>query len=132
LASATFSAIFQFQCNRNAAADSYERARALDPHFAPAHWKSALTWFGNTTRINASLRKDEGTEAERRPQFLIRVEAAIAASQDETETLRYRAARAESELKLSDAHAYMKSYLEHRPRDIDAWDQYVDLSAYVG
>jgi TolB-like protein len=118
--------------NMNAAADSYERARALDPHFAAAHWKSALTWFGNTTRINASLRKDEETEAERRRQFLLRVDAAIAASQDETETLRYRAARAESELKLSDAHAYMKSYLEQRPRDIDAWDQYGDLSAYVG
>jgi TolB-like protein/DNA-binding winged helix-turn-helix (wHTH) protein len=118
--------------NMNAAADSYERARALDPHFAAAHWKSALTWFGNTTRINASLRKDEETEAERRRQFLVRVDAAIAASQDETETLRYLAARAGAELKLSDAHAYMKSYLEQRPRDIDAWDQYGDLSAYVG
>ncbi|MEZ5892096.1 MAG: winged helix-turn-helix domain-containing protein [Parvularculaceae bacterium] len=115
-----------------AAADAYEAARTLDPNFAAAHWNAALSWSGNATRINAPMREDWRLSADRRAKFLERLNAAIATSTDETEKLRYRAALAEFQLQLQEAHHLMHAYLKARPRDIDGWDQFADLSAYIG
>lgn len=115
-----------------AAADAYEAARSLDSNFAAAHWNAALSWSGNATRINAPLREDWRLDADRRAKFLERLNAAIATSADDTEKLRYRAALAEFQLHLREAHRLMQAYLEARPRDIDGWEQFADLSAYIG
>lgn len=114
------------------AADAYERARLLDPNFAAAHWKSARTWFGNATRIDARVRGDRLSEETRLAGYFERVDVAIAASKDDTERLKYRAARAVMQLQFKAAHQLMAAYLKVRPRDIDAWEMMGDLSAYAG
>ncbi|WP_309644764.1 winged helix-turn-helix domain-containing protein [Phenylobacterium sp.] len=113
-----------------AAAVEYERARALDPNFAAAHWRAANSWFGNATRVVA-IGRGQSDEVER-ANYVARLDAAIAASTNEAESLKYRAARASAQLQIKDAHRLMVRYLEARPRDIDAWEEMADLSAYAG
>lgn len=114
-----------------AAAAEYERARTLDPNFAAAQWRAANSWFGNATRIDAGLH-DDIAEAERVANYVQRLDAAIAAGPNEVDTLKYRATRASAALQVRDAHRLMTRYLEARPRDIDAWEEMADLSAYAG
>ena len=114
-----------------AAADAYEQARRHDPGFAAAHWRAAATWFGNVTRVDASVR-DERPEGERLARFFERVDMAIATSRDDTERLKYRAAHAAMRLRFVEAHRLMARYLALRPRDIDAWEEMADLAAYAG
>lgn len=113
-----------------AAAEEYERARALDPNFAATHWRAANSWFGNTTRVVA-IGRGQNDQLER-AHYVARLDAAIAASTDEAERLKYQAARASAQLQIKDAHRLMVRYLEVRPRDMDAWEEMADLSAYAG
>ncbi|MGZ9100531.1 MAG: winged helix-turn-helix domain-containing protein, partial [Brevundimonas sp.] len=113
------------------AADAYERARTLDPNFAAAHWRAARTWFGNETRIDSSTRA-ETPPSIRLARYLERTDAAIATSRDDTERLKYQAGRASMTLRIREAHRLMARYLAARPRDIDAWEEMADLSAYAG
>lgn len=115
-----------------AAAESYEHARQLDPNFATAHWKSARTWFGNATRIDATAFGDKLSEATRLTGYFDRVNAAIATSRDETEALKYRSGRAVMQLQFKTAQQLMAQYLRSRPRDTEAWEAMGDISAYAG
>jgi TolB-like protein/DNA-binding winged helix-turn-helix (wHTH) protein len=114
------------------ASEAYERARLLDPGFAAAHWKSARTWFGNATRIDARVRGDNLSEETRLAGYFTRVDAAIANSRDDTEALKYLSARSVMQLQFKPAQQFMAKYLEARPRDIEAWEVMGDLSAYAG
>lgn len=115
----------------SAAADAYELARVLDPTFAAAHWKAADTWFGNQTRLDASTRGSVSDEV-RLARHTERLDAAIRNGRDDTERLKYRAARAAMNLEFVAARRLMEQYLRARPRDIDAWEELADLSAYSG
>lgn len=112
------------------AADAFERARTLDPQFAAAHWKAAMTWFGNQTRVDSMAR--DVPDSVRLARYLERVDAAIATSRDDAERLKYQSARAVASLRLQTAHRLLARYLALRPRDIDAWEEMADLSAYLG
>lgn len=114
-----------------AASEAFERARALDPGFSAAHWRAARTWFGNATRVDSEIHRDV-PRTERLARFNERVEAAIATSGDPAERLRFRAAQAAMAIRPRQAHRLMASYLAARPRDVDAWEEMGDLSAYVG
>jgi TolB-like protein/DNA-binding winged helix-turn-helix (wHTH) protein len=114
-----------------AAADAYELARTLDPTFAAAHWKSARSWFGNATRVDSQAQA-QVDEAERARRFFERIDAAIATSRNETETYRYRAFAAAMRVRPREAHRLMARYLRDRPRDIDAWEDFADISAWAG
>lgn len=115
------------------AAESFEEARKLDPNFAEAHWRSAQYWFGKATRVNTSAVWDpKHNEADRLEQYFIRVEDAIAASKDATERLKYEANRALMQLNFDGAFTLMTRYLKARPRDIDAWEDIGEISAYAG
>lgn len=113
------------------AADAYERARAIDPNFAAAHWRAARTWFGNATRVDSTTR-DSTPDAVRLARYLERVDAAIATSRDDVEKRKYEAGRTAMALQFRHAHRLMSEYLAARPRDIDAWEEMADLSAYAG
>jgi TolB-like protein/DNA-binding winged helix-turn-helix (wHTH) protein len=115
-----------------AAAEAYERARTLDPNFAAAHWRAAQNWFGGATRINGSISGDRLPDAEAQRQFMTRVDQAILTSKDETESLRYRSARALMQMEPRQAHRLLVSYLQARPRDIDAWEDMAERAAYAG
>jgi len=113
------------------AAEAYEQARSLDPTFAAAQWRAAQNWFGRATRVDADT-YGSGSEAERLARFFERVDAAIATSKDETESLQYRAAEAVMRLHFRRAQQLMGEYVKARPRDIDAWEQMAQLSAWAG
>lgn len=114
-----------------AAADAYERARSIDPNFAKAHWRAAQNWFGKSTRIHGLVSGEGFSDAERLAQYMDRVQRAIATSADEPERLKYLSARAVMQMELREAHRLMASYLTARPRDIDAWEDMAELSAYA-
>jgi hypothetical protein len=113
------------------AAQSYEQARTLDPAFAEAHWRAAQKWFGKETRINGSISGEGAEESERKAQYMLRVDEAIASSTDDIQQLKYRAARAVMHMELRKAHALMARYLQARPRDIDAWEDMAEFAAYA-
>lgn len=115
-----------------AAAAAYQLARTLDPEFAEAHWRSAQTWFGQTTRINGSVNGDGKPEPLRLAEFLTRVDRAIATSQDEIQRLRYQSAKAAAQFELARALELMLSYIRARPRDIDAWEEVAERAAHAG
>lgn len=115
-----------------AAADAYEEARRLDPGFSAAHWRSAQTWFGNATRVDARAAGDALTDKARLAGFFERVDAAIANSPDATESLKYRAQRAVMQLHFRQAQRLMAEYIAARPRDTSAWEDMAQLSAYAG
>lgn len=113
------------------AVDAFERARRIDPAFAAAQWASAQNWYGNTTRVGSSVTERRGTEAVRLKEYLTRVDAAIAASYGRPEQYKYRSARWLMKLRFRDSVKLMRQYLAERPRDLDAWDELVDLAGYV-
>jgi TolB-like protein/DNA-binding winged helix-turn-helix (wHTH) protein len=113
------------------AVEAFERARRIDPTFAAAQWASAQNWYGNTTRVGSSVTERRGTEAMRLQEYLTRVDAAIAASSGSPEQYKYRSARSLIDLRFRDSVQLMRQYLAERPRDLDAWDELVDLAGYV-
>jgi TolB-like protein/DNA-binding winged helix-turn-helix (wHTH) protein len=112
-------------------AEALERARAIDPGFAAAQWEAAQYWFGNATRVGASQTERRGSEGQRLKEYLARVDAAIASSQGRPENFKYRSARALMDLRFREALKLMQLYLRERPRDVDAWEEVVDLAGYA-
>lgn len=111
--------------------EALERARTIDPGFAAAQWEAAQSWFGNTTRVGSTPMEKRGSEAERLKQYLLRVDAAIASSNGRPENYKYRSARALMDLRFREALQLMQLYLRERPRDVDAWEEVVDLAGYA-
>ena len=120
------------QKNGEASYAAFERARQLDPQFAAAHWQAAGHFFSRATRVGASAIQSDENEQQRLREYLARVDAAIAASDGTPEQLRYRSARALVDYRFRDAVNLMRSYLQQRPRDLDGWDEMVNLAGYVG
>ena len=117
--------------NARLAYEAYERARTIDPSFAAAQWEAAQDWFGNTTRVGSSVTERRGTEEQRQREYLVRVDAAIAASHGRPEQYRYQSARALMDLRFREALRLMLTYLKERPRDVEAWDETVNLAGYT-
>lgn len=113
------------------ASEAFERARSIDPSFAAAQWRAAQAWFGNTTRIGSSVTERRGDEEYRLGEYLKRVDAAIASSRGRPEHFKYRSARAMLDLRFREALRLMMQYLDERPRDLDTWEEAVDLAGYA-
>lgn len=113
------------------ASEAYERAREIDPSFAAAHWEAAQAWFGNTTRVGSSVTEKRGNDELRLHEYLKRIDAAIASSRGRPENFKYRSARALIDLRFREALSLMLLYLEERPRDVDTWEELVDLAGYT-
>jgi TolB-like protein/DNA-binding winged helix-turn-helix (wHTH) protein len=114
-----------------AAAAAYERARIHDPDFAEAHWRAAQNWFGKSTRINGIIYGEKLSNADRKAEYLLRVNRAIATSANEVDRLKYISARSVAEMELHRAHRLMVEYLAARPRDIDAWEDMAELASFA-
>jgi TolB-like protein/DNA-binding winged helix-turn-helix (wHTH) protein len=110
---------------------AFERARTIDPSFAAAQWEAAQNWFGNTTRVGSTVTERRGTEDQRLKEYLVRIDAAIASSRGRPENFKYRSARALMDIRFRESLRLMLAYLEERPRDLEAWDEIVDLAGYA-
>lgn len=111
--------------------EAYERARTIDPTFAAAQWEAAQAWFGNTTRVGSTVTEKRGSDEARLQEYLTRVDAAIASSRGRPDNFRYRSARVLMDLRFRESLRLMLLYLDERPRDLDAWDELVDLAGYT-
>lgn len=118
--------------NMDNAYAAFERARQLDPQFAAAHWQSAARFFSRATRVGSAATQSDENEKGRLHEYLVRVDAAIGASEGRPEQLRYRSARALVDYHFRDALRLMQAYLQQRPRELDAWDEMVNLASYAG
>ena len=112
-------------------AEAFERARTIDPGFAAAQWAAAQYWFGNATRVGSNQTEKRGSEDQRLKEYLLRVDATIASSRGRPENFKYRSARALMDLRFREALRLMQMFLRQRPRDVDAWEEVVDLAGYA-
>jgi len=110
----------------------FERARELDPAFAAAHYNSALYWqFQSNPTVHSRTALDFGL-ADIRNQFAERIDAAIETALDPVAAMLYRAVEAREQLRLSDAAALFRNYVNERPGDFSAWLQTLELAYIVG
>lgn len=104
-----------------------ERARALDPDFAAAHFRAAEYW---RVRMAPSRNDLSGWEQEvldrRREAFRERIDAAITTAEDDVDRKRYRATQALFELRFKDGYKLLKDVAEERPLDMFLWRDYAE------
>jgi TolB-like protein/DNA-binding winged helix-turn-helix (wHTH) protein len=110
-------------------ADSFEKARELDPTFAAAHWRSAITWWSWT---GDSWDHDEPSLAVRLKNYQDRLALAIQASGDRPERLKYGSAQALSVYDFRTAFDLIKTYVKQRPRDVDGLEALIGIALDVG
>jgi TolB-like protein len=109
--------------------DAFEKARALDPTFAAADWRSAITWWSWT---GDSWDHDEPSLSVRLKNYQDRLALAIQASANRPEQLKYRAAQALSAYDFRTAFDLIKVYVQQRPRDIDGLEALIGIALEVG
>lgn len=110
----------------------FERARELDPGFAAAHYNAALYWqFQGNLTVHSRTELDLGL-AEIRSRFAERIQAAIETARDPVAVTLYRALEAREQLRLSEAAALFRRYVNERPGDLSAWLQVLELAYIVG
>ena len=111
--------------------EMYEQARSIDPNFATAHRKAAYFWLlqGSPTMQYSDL--IDATAAEISSNYLERIDQAIDAAANAIDRQGLEAEKALYELRLRRALTLYQSYLEARPRDLDAWVIYSDVAAYL-
>lgn len=110
-------------------ANAFEKARTLDPTFAAAHWRSAITWWSWT---GDSWDHDEPSLSIRLKNYQDRLALAIQASGDRPEKLKYRSALALSVYDFRTAFDLIKVYVKQRPRDIDGLEALIGIALEVG
>jgi TolB-like protein len=114
------------------AAGAYERARALDPEFAEAHYAAANRYYlnMNPTVFGMSSATDSMDESLR--LFLERVDAAIAVTRDPNRAAFYRAQRAEATGRLGEAARNLRTYAATYPLDAQGWSDLAKFEVYRG
>ena len=104
---------------------AFERARALDPAFAAAHFQASSYWAANLS-LSATLAQDIDNVDHNYREYLLRINAAINTSEGQPRQLLYRADMALNQFRLPDAVRDLEQYLKGAPLDFDAWS---DLSS---
>jgi TolB-like protein len=100
----------------------YEQVRELDPQFAAAHYRAAEYWQHQLNPTLGFRTELEMSPAEMRARFDDRISAAIETAGNPVDAVRYRAALAHSQLRLTEALQLLERYVSERPNDFDAWE----------
>ena len=98
---------------------AFDRARSIDPDFVAAH-AAAAQYYATAIYPTTTGSVDARLLSESLRGYLERIDGAIAASRDETQTALYRARRAHVLGRLNDAADYLYTYIEARPLDDEA------------
>jgi tetratricopeptide (TPR) repeat protein len=114
------------------AREAYERAIGIDPEFAKAHWQLANFWTIqlSTTNIVAGL-----TDMDRNEMQALYEEAidnAILHEKDPVDQTKYRAFKANIDLKFRQALRLNAEYLEQRPLDQQAQNLHLTIVGSIG
>jgi len=99
--------------------EDFEKARSLDPGFAAAHARSALYWL---RRLDPTFSyvydpRDDLPLDQMAARFNERIDLAIRTTGNEVDRIGYQAIKATREMRLRDAAALYRRYLEARPTD---------------
>jgi len=111
------------------ARDAYGRAIELDPEFAQAYWRLAIFWRNQMTAVYIVAGITELTSAEMLPLYYEAINKAIEYEKDPVSKVLYRAGKARTEMKFSQALRLTTDYLEQRPNDQAAQFLYLTLLA---
>lgn len=111
------------------ALEAHTRAVEQDPGFALAHWGRALYWEGqlNITNIGAEL--SDYSPEEDLVNYLEAIDAAIATEDNAALALKFKANKANNELRYADAVELYSAYLEEYPNDIEAQQMLIGVIA---
>ncbi len=109
-----------------------ERAQALDPKFAAAHWRMAQFWQNQmqVTSIGSELTSD--TAEERKAKYKIAIGKAIATEKDPVSETKYRADEAFVDLRFVESLSLITEYLSARPNDYEAVQSQLSLLLVLG
>jgi TolB-like protein len=109
----------------------FERARALDPNFAAAHAQAANFWLTqlDTTRIVSGL--TDASPEQVAKNFSERIDLAIVHAASATDALKYRALKAQRELRLRDAIELSREVLAERPGDALVFQRLLEAAGYA-
>ena len=113
------------------ARDAYERAVALDPEFANAHWELAKFWEIQKSTTNIVSGTTEMTREELRSHYDGAIDKAIQFETDPVVQTFYRGQKALNQLKLRQALRLNTEYLEQRPHDQDAHREQLNLLGMI-
>ena len=97
--------------------DAFESARAQDPGFFDAHAQAADFWVAQLSPTNFTYGLTNKSPLEIRAEFISRIDAAIAATNDPLNQMRGEAQKANIDLRWSAAISLMKNYMDSRPND---------------
>ncbi len=105
---------------------SFDRARAIDPGFALAHWHTSIYWASQLGVTDIQSILSRASRAERLERYLEAIDSAIDAEQDSTRALRFRADKAHYELRLRDSARLYDRFLAEYPHDQDGLSAAID------
>ncbi len=109
----------------------FEEARAIDPQFASAHYRSALYWKGELDVVSMGGDLLPGTYTEKVQKFNDRIDAAIEHAGG-IDRLKYRADKAAVNLEFRKAMELLDEYLNNRPNDSEAFQAYNVMATSLG
>ena len=110
---------------------AFDKAVALDPAFAAAHWHRAIYWRTELAITNAGS-ETSGLARERIPaNYFEAIGAAIAGEKDQTRALMYSGDKAAVELRFADALRDLEKYVAAYPNDITGLDELIAAIAAI-
>ena len=112
-----------------AALSAFERAVALDENFALAHWHEAIYWESQVGVTDIGSEQSELSTEVKLARYQAAINAAIDAEDNENLALKYRANKAQNELRLVDAQNLAERYIREYPNDIEGLNLLVDALA---
>ena len=108
------------------ALEAFERASAIDRGFVLPRWRAAIYWSSQLGITDIGSVLSTLSREERLDRYLETIDAVIAAEQDEIRALKYRADKAQNELRLRDAHRLLERFLHEYPNDLEGLDAIID------
>jgi TolB-like protein/tetratricopeptide (TPR) repeat protein len=109
---------------------NFERARTLDPGFAAAHFQASSYWAANLTPSSTFAQNVDNVDHNYR-EYLLRINAAIKASEGKPRQLLYRADMALNQFRLADAARDLEQYLKGAPLDFNAWSSLSSILSWL-
>ncbi len=117
--------------NWEEALQAFERAVAIDEDFALAHWHASVYWESQVGVTDIGSELSGLSTDENLARYMAAVNATIDAEDDEVRALKYRANKAENELRLTDARSFSERYVQEYPNDIEGLNQLISTLALM-
>jgi TolB-like protein len=117
--------------NWEEALQAFERAVAIDEDFALAHWHASVYWESQIGVTDIGSELSGLSTDENLMRYMAAVNATIDAEDDEVRALKYRANKAENELRLTDARSLSERYVQEYPNDIEGLNQLISTLALM-